>query len=60
MYNQADHSNTKLKWLPSHSELKRALQIYGFQLDSPSKLASDVEMVPPGRNFTFLLPWFYT
>ncbi|KAL3518438.1 hypothetical protein ACH5RR_021027 [Cinchona calisaya] len=43
---EANHSSIKLKWVPSHSELKRALEVYGFQLDSPFKLSSDVDMVP--------------
>ena len=46
--NQPDHSSIKLVRVPSHSELKKALEVYGFQLDSSSKSSSDVEMVPAG------------
>ncbi|CDP07037.1 unnamed protein product [Coffea canephora] len=44
--NKPDHSSIKLVRVPSHSELKKALEVYGFQLDSSSKSSSDVEMVP--------------
>lgn len=38
-------SKIKIDWLPKFSEIKRALEIYGFWSDFPSKFSSDVEMV---------------
>ncbi|XP_028125457.1 uncharacterized protein LOC114322367 isoform X1 [Camellia sinensis] len=35
----------KIDWLPNYSELKGALEIYGFILDSPSKFSSNMEIV---------------
>ncbi|KAE9445877.1 hypothetical protein C3L33_22237, partial [Rhododendron williamsianum] len=35
----------KIDWLPNYSEIKRALEIYGFRSDFPSRFSSDVEMV---------------
>ncbi|EYU37035.1 hypothetical protein ABFS82_04G200200 [Erythranthe guttata] len=43
--NKADSSSIKIDWLPRYSDLKRALLAYGFLLDSPSKLSSDIDMV---------------
>uniref|UniRef100_A0A5B7BZX9 Coiled-coil SMC6 And NSE5 INteracting (CANIN) domain-containing protein n=2 Tax=Davidia involucrata TaxID=16924 RepID=A0A5B7BZX9_DAVIN len=35
----------KIDWLPNYSELKRALKIYGFLLDSPSNSSSNMENI---------------
>ncbi|KAI3450624.1 hypothetical protein Pfo_007289 [Paulownia fortunei] len=43
---KADSSAIRIDWLPRYSDLKRALQAYGFLLDSPSKFSSDIDMVP--------------
>ncbi|KAL6506425.1 hypothetical protein OROGR_024606 [Orobanche gracilis] len=42
---KTDSSNIKIDWLPRYSDLKRALRAYGFLLDSPSKLSTDIDMV---------------
>lgn len=41
----------KIDWLPNYSEIKRALEIYGFRSDFPSRFSSDVEMVNAGKLF---------
>ncbi|KAI5666413.1 hypothetical protein M9H77_16266 [Catharanthus roseus] len=41
---QADQSRMVINWLPTYSEFKRALEIYGFQLDMHTNMPSDVEM----------------
>ncbi|KAL0436379.1 UNVERIFIED_CONTAM: hypothetical protein Sradi_0345800 [Sesamum radiatum] len=43
---KADSSRIKIDWLPGYSDLRRALQSYGFLLDSPSKFSSDIDMAP--------------
>ncbi|KAK6141734.1 hypothetical protein DH2020_024536 [Rehmannia glutinosa] len=43
---KADSSSIKIDWLPRYSDLKGALQAYGFLLDSSSKFSSDIDMVP--------------
>lgn len=47
--NQA--SSIKVDWLPRYSDLKRALQIYGYNFDSYSKFTSDIDMVSAGKHF---------
>ncbi|XP_047975202.1 uncharacterized protein LOC125217722 isoform X1 [Salvia hispanica] len=42
---QPDTCNIKIDWLPSYSDLKRALQTYGFSFDLFSKSSADIEMV---------------
>ncbi|CAA0815032.1 Unknown protein [Striga hermonthica] len=42
---KADSSSVKIDWLPSYSDLKIALNAYGFLMDSSSKLSSEVDMV---------------
>ncbi|KAI8530661.1 hypothetical protein RHMOL_Rhmol11G0077000 [Rhododendron molle] len=39
----------KIDWLPNYSEIKKALEIYGFLSDFPSRFSSDVEMVNAGK-----------
>ncbi|XP_057800779.1 uncharacterized protein LOC131016168 isoform X2 [Salvia miltiorrhiza] len=41
---KADTSSFKIDWLPRYSDLKRALQTYGFLFDSSPKSSSDIEM----------------
>ncbi|CAK9187242.1 unnamed protein product [Ilex paraguariensis] len=43
--NECDVLRVKVEWLPSYSELKRALEIYGFLLDSSSKSLCNMEIV---------------
>ncbi|PIN09608.1 hypothetical protein CDL12_17816 [Handroanthus impetiginosus] len=40
---KADSSIIKIDWLPRYSDLKRAIQAYGFSL---SKFSSDIDMIP--------------
>ncbi|XP_042046691.1 uncharacterized protein LOC121792705 [Salvia splendens] len=40
-----DTCNIKIDWLPSYSDLKRALQTYGFSFDLFSKSSADIQMV---------------
>ncbi|XP_052188036.1 uncharacterized protein LOC127798485 isoform X2 [Diospyros lotus] len=42
---KGDLLHIKIDWLPKYFELKRALEIYGFLMDLPSKFPSDVEVV---------------
>lgn len=42
---EANASDIKIDWLPSYSDLKRAFDIYGYLLDSPSKRSSDIDMI---------------
>ncbi|GER39694.1 hypothetical protein STAS_16325 [Striga asiatica] len=42
---KVDSSSVKIDWLPSYSDLKIALNAYGFLMDSPSKFSSEVDMV---------------
>ncbi|KAH6818875.1 hypothetical protein C2S51_002478 [Perilla frutescens var. frutescens] len=42
---KADTSTIKIDWLPRYSDLKRALQTYGFLFDSSSKFSSDINIV---------------
>ncbi|KAK4440686.1 hypothetical protein Salat_0403500 [Sesamum alatum] len=43
---KADSSSIKIDWLPGYSDLRRALQSYGFLLGSLSKSSSDIDIVP--------------
>lgn len=43
--NQVETVMFEMGWLPNHSELRRALEVYGFLLDSPSKSSSSMEIV---------------
>ncbi|KAL0369608.1 UNVERIFIED_CONTAM: hypothetical protein Sangu_0278900 [Sesamum angustifolium] len=47
---KADSSSIKIDWLPGYSDLRRALQSYGFLLGSPSKFSSDIDMAPADRQ----------
>ncbi|KAL0460137.1 UNVERIFIED_CONTAM: hypothetical protein Slati_0640900 [Sesamum latifolium] len=47
---KADSSRIKIDWLPGYSDLRRALQSYGFLLGSPSKSSSDIDMAPVDRQ----------
>lgn len=47
---KVDTVKFEIKWLPNHSELRRALEVYGFLLDSPSKSSSSVEIVDGGTQ----------
>ncbi|KAL3828499.1 hypothetical protein ACJIZ3_017301 [Penstemon smallii] len=49
---QEDSSSFKIDWLPRYSDLKRALEIYGFLLDLPSSISSDIDMVPADCDTT--------
>lgn len=53
MLKQANSSGIKIDWLPSYSDLKRALGMYGYLLDSPSKLSSDIDMIHAGKHLMF-------
>ncbi|KAG6438347.1 hypothetical protein SASPL_103287 [Salvia splendens] len=46
-----DTCNIKIDWLPSYSDLKRALQTYGFSFDLFSKSSADIQMVSAGKHF---------
>ena len=54
--NQDESRFLKIDWLPSYSELKDALETYGFLLNSPLEDSSDVEMVL-GGNVNTMLPY---
>ncbi|KAK6936102.1 hypothetical protein RJ641_033132 [Dillenia turbinata] len=41
--NKVDQTAIRIDWLPSFAELKRALETYGFLLDSTSNVLSNVE-----------------
>ncbi|KAL6976371.1 hypothetical protein U1Q18_025157 [Sarracenia purpurea var. burkii] len=41
----------KIDWLPNYSELKRALEIYGFLLDFPSNFSSLMVMVNADSDY---------
>ncbi|XP_076919971.1 uncharacterized protein LOC143580955 [Bidens hawaiensis] len=43
--NEAASPSIRIDWLPSYSELKNALEHYGFLLPSPNNDSSDTEMV---------------
>ncbi|XP_020552430.1 uncharacterized protein LOC105170218 [Sesamum indicum] len=43
---KADSSSINIDWLPGYSDLRRALQSYGFLLGSPSNFSSDIDMAP--------------
>ncbi|XP_016439262.1 uncharacterized protein LOC107765164 isoform X1 [Nicotiana tabacum] len=43
--NQVDVVTFEMEWLPNHSELRQALEVYGFLLDSSSKSLSSMEIV---------------
>ncbi|XP_059314728.1 uncharacterized protein LOC132065373 isoform X1 [Lycium ferocissimum] len=43
--NQVDQVMFEMEWLPNHSELMRALEVYGFLLDSPFKSSASMEIV---------------
>lgn len=49
-----------INWLPTYSEFKRALEIYGFQLDMHTNMPSDVEMDHTGGTLRSLASglWF--
>lgn len=40
----------EMQWLPNHSELRRALEVYGFLLDIPSKSSSSMEIMNGGTQ----------
>lgn len=54
MHNQADPSRMIIDWLPTYSEFKKALQIYGFQLDSSIKMSSNVKIDSSGSKYSEL------
>ncbi|KAF3618693.1 putative Shugoshin-1 [Capsicum annuum] len=43
--NQVDVVMFEMEWLPNYSELRQALEVYGFLLDFPSKSSSSMEIV---------------
>ncbi|CAN4120387.1 unnamed protein product [Withania somnifera] len=43
--NQVDVVMFEMEWFPNHSELRRALEVYGFLSDFPSKSSSSMEIV---------------
>lgn len=44
----------EMEWLPNHSELRRALEVYGFLLDFPSKSSTSMEFVDGGTQIFHL------
>lgn len=48
--NQVDVVMFEMQWLPNHSELRRALEVYGFLLDIPSKSSSSMEIMNGGTQ----------
>ncbi|CAI9104972.1 OLC1v1003777C1 [Oldenlandia corymbosa var. corymbosa] len=47
---KAGNLRIKLNWLPNYHQLKRAIEIYGFGLDVPARLSSDVGMDATGSE----------
>ncbi|VFQ63842.1 unnamed protein product [Cuscuta campestris] len=42
--NEIDQQNIEIEWFPNHAELKNALDLYGFLLDSPCKSSLPIEL----------------
>ncbi|XP_051134496.1 uncharacterized protein LOC127253772 isoform X2 [Andrographis paniculata] len=46
--NKDDLSSIRIEWLPRYSDLKTALLSYGYLLDSPAKVSTDIDMIQSG------------